>query len=68
MNDLQIRRLRNKCGLSQKQLAKAVLVSQQAVAKWENSICLPSTNKLLQLAKILNCTVDELLREDERKQ
>lgn len=64
---MQIRKFRNKCGLSQDQLAKSIFVSQQAVAKWENSICLPSANKLLQLAKVLNCTVDELLREDERK-
>ena len=46
---------------TQAEIASRMNVSQQAIAKWENENSLPRADKLVQLAKILDCTVDELL-------
>jgi len=60
-----IRNRREKAGLSQENIAKGLSVSQQAVAKWENGKALPRADKLPELARILNCTIDELLATDK---
>ena len=55
-----IRVLREKMGLSQQQVAEAVHVSQQAVARWESGLAKPRADLLPQLASLFNCTIDEL--------
>ena len=59
-----IKRIREARELTQEQVANAVGMTQQAVAKWEAGGSLPRADKLPILAKILNCTVDELLRTE----
>ena len=65
-----IKKAREAKGMSQAQVAVEVpkyvpgTVSQQAVAKWENGDALPRSDKLIAIAKVLGCTVDELLREE----
>lgn len=54
---------RDKAGLTQEQLAKELSVTQQAIAKWETGDSLPRADKLIKLAEILDCTVEELLVE-----
>lgn len=49
--------------LTQKELGDKIGVSQGAIAQWENGTTIPTTDKLPTLAKVLHCTVDELLRE-----
>lgn len=56
--------LRKKTELTQKQLAKQLKVDRSTVAKWEIGESLPRADKLPELAKILGCTVDELLRDE----
>ena len=56
----KIRDLRENKGLSQENIARELNIKQQAVAKWENGLALPRADKLPQLAKILDCTIDEL--------
>lgn len=53
--------LRKKAGLSQKYIADHLGISQGAVSQWEHGLTMPSTDKLLLLAKLLGCTTDELL-------
>lgn len=53
-----IRKLR---GMSQEELADKLDVSRQAISKWESGGAYPEMEKLLELAKILNCTTDSLL-------
>ena len=48
-------------GLKQEELAEAMGVSAQAVSKWENDLSCPDIMTLPSLAKLLGCTVDELL-------
>ena len=66
MND--IAKIRLKKRMSQRQMADKLGVTQQAVAKWETGKSMPRADMLPQLASILGCTVDELLRNaDETK-
>lgn len=60
-----IKEQREKIGLTQKQLAEMLGIRQSTVAMWETEINKPRADKLLELAKILGCTVDELLKNIE---
>lgn len=57
-----IQRLRKMNGLSQEELAEAVDVSRQAVAKWESGQCYPDINRLIIISNIFNVTLDELVK------
>ena len=52
--------LRNKLGMSQNQLAKAMDVSRQAVSKWENGQSTPDAARMLRLAEILDTDLEYL--------
>lgn len=56
-----IQRLRRSEGLTQKELARKLNVSFQAVSKWENGDSLPDTALLPDLCEALNTTADKLL-------
>ena len=53
---------RERKGLSQKQLAEKMDLDQSTVSLWETGRTKPRGGILLSLAKILDCTVDELLK------
>ena len=57
-----LKSLREQKHFTQMYIAKKIGVTQQAIAKWETGESLPRADKLFKLAKILNCTVDELLK------
>jgi transcriptional regulator with XRE-family HTH domain len=56
------RKLREKKGLSQKQLGKQMFVNNSTVARWENGSRLPDAAMMLRLAKCLDVDVNTLLR------
>lgn len=58
---LLIKEQRIKMGFSQSMLAEKMHVSREAVSKWENGHNLPDASIMLQLAEVLNVTVDDLL-------
>lgn len=58
---LQIRKLRRKQGITQKELAKQLQVSFQTVSKWENGVTLPDITYLPKLADIFGVSSDVLL-------
>ena len=62
-----IKRYREASGLTQEELANRLELSRTAVAMWETGDSLPRADKLPQLAAILGCTIDELLRAGEEK-
>jgi len=56
--------LRRRAGFTQEGLAEALNVSRQAVGKWECGQAMPEAATLLTLADVLNCTLDQLMREE----
>ena len=58
--------LREKANLTQAQIAEALNIGQSTVSMWESGENLPRADKLPQLARLLNCTVDALLGDGER--
>ena len=59
---MNIKNIREKKGITQQELATALGVSQSTVAMWETNNSLPRTDKLPAIAKVLGCTIDELLK------
>lgn len=57
----RIAAFRKSKNIKQDELAEMLLVSPQAVSKWENDISCPDISLLPSLAKILGTSVDELL-------
>lgn len=54
--------LRGEKGITQRQLAEQLFVSNKAVSKWECGLSMPDVALLLPLAEALGVTVEELLR------
>ncbi len=54
--------LRRRAGYTQEGLAEALGVSRQAVGKWESGQSLPEAATLLELAELLGCSLDQLMR------
>jgi len=57
-----IARRRKAQGLSQEELANQLGVTRQAVSKWESGAALPSVDNMVELARVFDASVDELLR------
>lgn len=57
--------LRKEKGLTQKQLAEILNVSDKAVSRWESGKGYPEVTILPKLASALGVSVDELLSSDE---
>ncbi len=55
---------RKKAGLTQADVASEVGVSAAAVCQWETGATVPKAKLLPAIAKLLNCTVDELLKPE----
>lgn len=57
----KIYKLRRENNLTQEQLADLVKVTRQAISRWESDITLPEIDKVKELSKLFNCTIDYLL-------
>ena len=59
-----IAKMRKEAGFStQEHFAEALGLPRSTIGKWEAGLCVPGIKNLQRLAKMLNCTVDELLAE-----
>ena len=54
---------RKEQNLTQAEFAEKLQVSQQIVARWET---FPRASRLVKIATVLGCTVDELLKEENK--
>ena len=54
----RISTLRKQHKISQLQLSRMMDVSRQAVSKWENDLSAPDTLRLIQLAEVLDTSVE----------
>lgn len=61
----QLGKLRKAVNLTQRQLAERLGVKQSTLAMWECGANTTPTKYLIPLSKILNCTVEALLRDSE---
>lgn len=52
---------RRKNNISQEMFAEKLGVSRQAVQKWESNRSLPNLDNIVEIAKIFNISLDELL-------
>lgn len=57
----RIQSYRKQRGLSQEQLASLLNVSRQALSKWEQDINVPNVEKIIEVAKKLDVSINELL-------
>lgn len=64
---MSIKKAREKAGLTQAQVAKELNINQSAVALWENGDTQPRAERLLQLSKVLKCSVKTLLMKDDEE-
>lgn len=60
----KITTLRNAMGMSQEALADKLLVSRQAVSKWEMDQAQPQVDNVLQICELFNISTDELLYDE----
>lgn len=60
-----LRKLRNKKGVSQQQLAESIGVSQQSINKYENQGVEPDINTLICLADYFSTSIDYLVGHTE---
>ena len=61
----RIQSYRKQKGLSQEQLASRLNISRQALSKWESDINVPNIDKIMDVAKALEITLNELLGLEE---
>ena len=59
----KLAKLRKERNYTQEELADLLHVSRQAVSKWESDLAYPETDKLLQLGKLYDCSMDYLLKD-----
>ena len=60
----KIAKQRKELNYTQEQLADILGVSRQSISKWESDIVYPETEKLIELGKIFDCSMDYLLKEN----
>lgn len=66
---LNIRKIRERKKMSQESIAALIGVTQGAVSQWESGKTMPTAQNIIDLARILDCTTDDILitdNEDER--
>lgn len=51
--------------LTQEQLAEELNVSRQSISKWESGQVIPEVEKIVELSKVFNVTLDYLLKPSE---
>jgi len=60
----KLQKIRKENNITQEGLADRLNVSRQAVSKWESGTAYPDTEKLIQISKIFNVSLDELINDN----
>ena len=63
-----IAELRKEKGMTQRDLAEKLNVSDKAVSKWERNVACPDIQNIPKLAEILGVSVDELVNAQPKEQ
>ena len=59
---LKIKQLREESGLSQEAFAERLLVTRQAVSKWENGNGYPDIENIIRISNVFDVSLDELVK------
>ena len=59
-----LKKLRKDMNLSQEDLADKLGVSRQSISKWESGVVYPEMDKMVQLCKLFNVSMDDLLNNN----
>ncbi len=51
---------RKEKNITQSELAEKLNITDRSISKWENGICLPDANNMLELCEILDITINDL--------
>lgn len=62
-----LKKIRKDNNLSQEQLAEKLKVSRQSVSKWESGAAFPELDKVMELCKLFNLNIDDLLNNDVKE-
>lgn len=62
---LNIRKIRERKKISQESIAALIGVTQGAVSQWESGNTMPTAQNIIDLARILGCTTDDILITDK---
>ena len=62
MRTINLKSLRENAGYKQSDVAKILNITQGAVSQWELGSCNPDYKYLSEMAKIYNCTMEELIK------
>lgn len=69
-----ISKKRKEKNITQSELAEILGITDRAISKWENGICMPDASNILELCDILNITINDLfsgevvdVKENEKK-
>lgn len=55
-----IQERRKNIGITQSELAEKLHITDRAVSKWENGICIPDVSNIMELCKLLDITINDL--------
>ena len=61
----KLQKIRKENNITQEGLADRLGVSRQAVSKWESGTAYPDTEKLIQISKLFNVSLDELINDSK---
>ncbi len=56
--------MRQAKGLAQRQLAEMIGVKQESITQWETGKTSPRFDRLAEIANALDCSVDDLVKDD----
>lgn len=69
MNKLtNLKRKRKELGLTREEIAKEIGISIHTYAAYEKGVRKPLFDTLIKILKVLNCTLDDLTKEEEFKE
>ena len=62
--DENFKKIRKDNNLSQEDLADKLNVSRQSVSKWESGLAYPEMDKVIQICKLFNVNIDDIMNEN----
>lgn len=60
-----IKKYREAAGMSQQGLADEIGVKRSTVAMWETGQALPRPDKLVKMAQMFGCSIEDLMKKEE---